>query len=90
MKNETPAVAKLRMMSASIRCLVFGLLGLLPLIGVPFALAAIWSSSSASRWEGVFWNPAKSQRVFGLICASFGALIWGGVDTIIIYHAING
>lgn len=90
MKNPNQAAQKLQMMSASIRCLVFGLLGLLPLIGVPFALAGLWSSSLASRHESKFWNPAKPQRVLGLVCASLGALIWSAVDTIIIYHVING
>jgi hypothetical protein len=33
---------KLKMMKGSLRCLTLGLLGLLPLIGVPFALAALW------------------------------------------------
>ena len=57
--------------------------------GVPFALAALWSSFSARSQERVFWNPAKPHRVIGLICASFGALIWSAVDTVLIYHSIN-
>lgn len=89
MKTQTPAMAKLKMMKASIRCLVFGLLGLLPLIGVPFALAALWSSFAARRQEKQFWNPAKPHQVIGLVCAALGALIWGAVDTILIYHACN-
>lgn len=89
MKTETPAIAKLKMMKASIRCLTLGLLGWLPLIGVPFALAALWSSYVARRQESRFWNPAKPHRVIGLICAALGALIWGAVDTILIYNACN-
>ena len=83
------AATKLKMMKASVRCLTLGLLGLLPLIGVPFALAALWSSFSARRMESQLWNPAKPHQVIGLICASLGALIWGIVDTILIYHACN-
>jgi hypothetical protein len=83
------AIAKLKMMKASIRCLTLGLLGLLPLIGVPFALAALWSSFSARRMERQLWNPAKPHRVIGLVCASLGALIWSIVDTILIYHTCN-
>ena len=41
--NDIPA-AKIKMMKGSIRCLIFGLLGLLPIIGLPFALAALWVS----------------------------------------------
>lgn len=89
MKTKTPAMLKLRMMKTSIRCLGLGMLGLLPLIGLPFALAALWSSFVARRQEKQFWNPAKPHQVTGLICASLGALIWGAVDTILIYHSIN-
>lgn len=82
-------VAKLKMMKSSVRCLTLGLLSLLPLIGVPFALAALWASYSASQRERQFWNPAKPQRILGLVCAAFGALIWSVVDTLLIYHACN-
>ena len=86
--NELPA-AKIRMMKASLRCLAFGLLGMLPVIGLPFALAALWSSYRARREERRLWNPAKAHRVMGLVCAAFGALVWGAVDTIVIYNALN-
>ena len=86
--NNLPA-AKIKMMKGSIRCLALGLLGLLPLIGVPFALAALWTSYSTRRWERQFWNPAKPQRILGLVCAALGALIWSLVDTILIYNAVN-
>jgi len=35
------ADAKIKMLENSIRCLVCGMLGLLPVIGLPFALAAL-------------------------------------------------
>ena len=89
--KATPAKAaeKIRMMKSSLRCLMFGLLGLLPLIGVPFALAAFWASYVARKQEKYFWNPAKPHRIVGLIGASIGALVWSCVDTILIYHAVN-
>jgi hypothetical protein len=84
--NDLPA-AKIRMMKASIRCLVLGLLGMLPLIGLPFALAAMLFSFRARREERRLWNPAKLQRIMGLVCAALGALVWGAADTILIYNA---
>jgi len=86
--STLPAV-KIKMMKASLRCLVLGALGLLPLIGVPFALAALWASFQARKQERFLWNPARPHRLAGFICASLGALIWGAVDTILIYHACN-
>jgi hypothetical protein len=35
------AVAKIAMLTDSVRCLTFGLLGLLPLVGLPFILLAL-------------------------------------------------
>lgn len=37
----SPAI-KIRMMKGSIRCLSSGLLGLVPVIGLLFAFAAVW------------------------------------------------
>ena len=87
--TPTKAAVKIRMMKSSLRCLMFGLLGLLPIIGVPFALAALWASFSARKQEKYFWNPAKPHRIVGLIFAALGALVWSWVDTILIYHAVN-
>lgn len=87
--TPTSATVKIRMMKLSLRCLVFGLLGLLPIIGAPFALAALWLSFKARKPEKHFWNPAKPHRVVGLICASLGALVWSCVDTILVYNAVN-
>jgi hypothetical protein len=90
MKTEpTITTKKLEMIKASIRCLVLGLLSLLPVIGVGYAVFALWYSFSARRKERAFWNPARPHRVIGLICASFGGLVWGGFDTVVIYRIIN-
>lgn len=89
MKAKTPAVAKLKMMKASIRCLTLGLLSLLPVIGAGFTVFALWYSFVARRQEKLFWNPAKPHRMLGVTSAALGGLIWGGVDTVCIYHALN-
>ena len=85
----TIATDKLRMMNASSNCLIFGLLGLLPIIGVPFALAACWFSGRATPLEKRFWNPAKPHRIVGLTAAALGALVWGALDIFLILRAIN-
>jgi len=85
----TTAGNRLKMMKASINCLADGLLSLIPVIGVVFAGFALWYSYSARRWEKLFWNPAKPHRIIGLVCAAFGGLVWGAVDTIAIYRIFN-
>ena len=87
--NNDLAAAKIKMMKASMRCLVFGLLGLLPVIGLPFALAALWAVRPGTRQERDFWNPAKPYRFLALVCAAFGALIWSAVDTVLIYNVLQ-
>jgi hypothetical protein len=73
------AAAKIRMMKLSIRCFVDGLLGFIPIIGLPFAVAALWFSGVARGYEKQYWNPAKPYRICGMVCAAVGAIVWGGV-----------
>ncbi len=87
--TPTSAAAKLKMMKASMRCLVLGLMSLIPVIGVGYAVFALWYSFSARQQERNFWNPAKPPRIIGLVCATLGALVWGAVDTIVIFNAFN-
>ena len=84
--STKPAV-KIRMMKASLRCLAFGLLGWLPIIGLPFALAALWFSSQARAQEKYFWNPARRHRILGVACAALGAVVWSGVDMLLLFRA---
>jgi hypothetical protein len=86
--NDIPA-AKIRMMKTSIHCLIYGLLGLLPIIGLPFALGALWISGHTRLTEKQFWNPAKSYRICGVACAAIGAVVWSVVDMLLIYQAFN-
>ncbi|HEX5400524.1 MAG TPA: hypothetical protein VFY06_15865 [Verrucomicrobiae bacterium] len=78
------AAAKILMMKLSIRCFVDGLLGLIPIIGFPFALVALWFSGRIRQLEKQSWNPAKPYHIGGLICGAVGAILWGGVLVIII------
>jgi hypothetical protein len=88
MNNDIPA-AKIRMMKGSLRCFIFGLLGLLPVIGLPFAIAALWASGRVRAREKYFWNAARPYRIWGMVCAAWGAVVWSFVDIILIYHAFN-
>lgn len=75
--NDLPA-AKIKMMKASIRCLIYGALSLLPVIGLPFGLAALWISGRVRLKEKQFWNPAKPYRICGAICAAVGTILGTG------------
>jgi hypothetical protein len=81
---------KLRMLNTSIRCLIYGLLGLLPLIGLPFALAALWLSGRIRKQEKIYWNAAKPCRIMGVACAAAGTIGWFLVAVVIAIDNING
>lgn len=83
------ADAKIQMLRGSLRCFGFGLLGLLPVIGLPFALAALWVSGRVRVKEKIFWNAARPYRLWGITCAAFGAVLWSVVDTLLIFRAFD-
>jgi hypothetical protein len=86
---NTDAEAKIRMLKSSLRCSVYGLLGLLPVIGLPFAIATLWISGRVRAREKLFWNAARPYRIWGVICAAGGTIFWGFILTIIIYQAVT-
>ena len=82
------AVGKIKMMKASMRCLVFGMLALLPAIGLPFGVAALWISGRVRAREKQFWNAAKPYRIVGTVCAAIGTVLWGGILIFVIGNAL--
>jgi hypothetical protein len=85
---NTDAEAKVRMLKSSLRCSVYGLLGLLPVIGLPFAIATLWISGRVRVREKLFWNASRPYRIWGIVCAAGGTIFWGFILTIIIYQAV--
>jgi hypothetical protein len=85
--NNIPA-AKIKMMKASIRCLIFGVLSLLPVIGLPFGLAALWISGRVRVKEKQLWNAAKPYRIYGVVCAAVGTVLGTGVLGMVFTRAV--
>ncbi len=55
------ALLKLKMLKSSMRCFIFGLLGFIPIIGVPFALTALGISRRVpAGWKSNFGNPRRT------------------------------
>ncbi len=89
--KATPSLAdlKIRMIEQSIRCMVFGFLGLLPFIGPSFAIIAGWYSGQARHQEKYQWNPGRKLRLIGLGCAVTGVLLWSFVDILLLWKIWN-
>jgi len=82
------AAEKIQMLKGSTRCLAFGLLGLLPFIGLPFGLAALWISGRVRMKEKQFWNAARPYRIWGVVCAAVGTILWSGILVFVVGHLL--
>ena len=87
--NVANAELKIRMIQQSLRCFVFALLGLIPLIGLAFAVAALWYAGCVRVKEKQLWNAAQPFRVWGMVIASFSLIAWSGFLMILIFKALN-
>ena len=81
------AEIKIRMLKNSLRCFWCGLLGLLPVIGLPFALAALVLSGQVRAGQKKYWNAARPYWIWGVVSAVAGTLFWGFVFALILLHA---
>jgi hypothetical protein len=83
------AVTKIKMLQNSLRCFEYGLIGLLPVIGLPFAAAALVISGRVRAKEKVFWNAARPYRIWGVVCAALGTIFWFLLVALVIYNSTS-
>ncbi len=55
---DLPAGKRIAAVESSVRCFVYSLIGLIPVIGLPFAVAATVRGRQEPGAEGSDWNPA--------------------------------
>ena len=55
---DSPLGHRIAAVNSSLRCFVYSLLGLVPLIGIPFAVAATVRSRQVQEAVSLDWNPA--------------------------------
>jgi hypothetical protein len=56
--SDSPLGQRIAGVRSSLRCFVYSLIGLVPLIGIPFAVAAMVQSRQVPKADSVDWNPA--------------------------------
>lgn len=66
---------RVQILERSLRCFHFGLIGLLPGIGVPFAVLALEDWLFVFKEKAENWNPAKCYLHCGAIAAIAGLLL---------------
>ena len=80
------AGTKIKMLENSLQCYVCGLLGLLPVIGLPFAVAALVIAGKVRAGQKKYWNAARSYWVSGIAYAIAGTVFWGFILSLIIFY----
>jgi uncharacterized protein YybS (DUF2232 family) len=63
---------KIELIERSMRACFFGIPGIVPFLGTPFAFAAMVNSSRIKRRAGTQWNPAHRYLFWGMVCARIG------------------
>lgn len=87
--NLDSATDRIELVERSLRCFVFGLIGLVPVLGLPFGIAAIVKSVRLKRRSGERWNPAQSYAKGGSLCATLGIVLTLIAVCIAVAVAIN-
>ena len=72
MKSTPPPLTKVEMIERSLSCFRLGLVGLIPLIGVPFAVRSLQHAHRVKHGQGAVWNPAQRYLFWGALCARMG------------------
>ena len=63
---------KIELIQRSLRAFGFGLPGIVPFLGTPFAIVALVENSRIKRRGGALWNPAQNYLFWGMVCARIG------------------
>ena len=69
-------LTKVEMIERSMRCFQLGLLGLLPVIGIPMAVRALRLHYRVKHSQTGEWNPAQRYLRWGGICARLGLWVF--------------
>jgi hypothetical protein len=86
-----PPAVRIQIIEGSLDCFHYGLVSLLPLIGVPFLLLANVAYRQSRIEPGEGWNPARRYRRAGhaLLCLggfiqflALGAVVIGGLGLV--------
>ncbi len=72
--SDPPFRRRIAAVESSLRCFVYSLIGLVPVIGVPFAIAAMVRSRRVPKLGTLDWNPADRYLAAARRLAPLGFL----------------
>jgi hypothetical protein len=73
--DNPPLLDKIELIQGSLRAFWFGLPGIVPFLGTPFAIVALVQNSRIKRRGGTLWNPAQRYLFWGSVCARIGMML---------------
>jgi len=83
-----PPLTKVEMIERSMSCFRWGLLGLLPVIGIPMAVRALLHYHRVKSGPAGVWNPARRYLRWGGICARLGLWVFLVIPLAIVTCAV--
>ncbi len=85
-----PRMDRIELIDCSLKYFAHGLIGLVPVLGLPSSIAAIIGFLRVRRRQGLEWNPAQRYLKAGLLCGSLGLMLNFIVIGIITALVLNG
>lgn len=70
-----PPMDQIELIQRSLSAFGFGLPGIVPFLGTPFAIVALVHNSHIKRRGGALWNPAQKYLFWGAVCARIGTTL---------------
>lgn len=72
---KSPPLDKVQIIERSMNCFRCGLVGILPGIGLPFAIVSLGDCLNVMLRKGSNWNPAERYLRWGAASAAAGLMI---------------
>jgi len=87
--SSPEANTKIQMLQNSLKCFVFGLLSLIPILGFGFGIAALRMAGHARVAERQLWNAAKPYRIIGVWTAALSMIFWTFITILVVWRIMN-
>lgn len=66
---------RIELIEASLRCFTCGMIGLLPVVGLPFAVSALFTHFRTWSLEGEEFNAGKRYLFYGFVLGWIGGIM---------------
>jgi hypothetical protein len=87
--NSDASIAKIKMLKHSLQCFVFGLIALVPVLGLPFGVLALVASGQVRAAQRQYWNAARAYWIWGLVLGAVGILLSLLLFSFFLYRIAN-